>query len=183
MFGRQGKLVNLVPIDKQRHLENVYRWLNDPEVTTGLKVGAFPLTRSSEEEWFDRMGASRTDAVFAIELLEDGRHIGMTGVHQIDFRHGTCVTGSFIGSPEDRSKGYGTDMVMARSAFCFDVLGLRLLKSGHYSGNEASRRMQEKCGYVPYGLLKEAFFSNGKYLDMVLTCLHRSRWQEFSGLR
>ncbi len=34
-FGWEGALVRLVPLDKDKHLANAMRWLNDPDVTDG----------------------------------------------------------------------------------------------------------------------------------------------------
>lgn len=66
--GWEGDKVRLVPLDKERHLENALRWMNDPALTRWLVGGDFPLTRLQEEAFFDRMmREGDKNAFFAVE--------------------------------------------------------------------------------------------------------------------
>ncbi len=175
-FGWDGEKVRLVPIDKARHLENCIQWMNDPEVTEWLLVGDHPMTKIAEEEWFDRVSkADSNQVVFAIETL-DGRHLGMSGIHDIDYRHGTAVTGTVLGDKSQWGKGYGTDAALVRARYCFEVLGLRMLYSAVFVGNDRSLRMQEKAGYLQYGVAPRRFWKRGAYRDEILTYLSRENW-------
>ena len=44
-IGWSGENVRLVPLDYERHYENCYRWINDPEVSEWLAVGDEPIGR------------------------------------------------------------------------------------------------------------------------------------------
>ncbi len=180
-YGWEGEKTRLVPLDKDRHLENCMRWVNDPEVTEWLLIGDFPMTRLAEEEWFDRFckGAPK-DIVFAIETL-DGEHLGTSGIHQIDFRHGTAKTGSLIGEIAQWDKGFGTDAALVRARYCFEVLGLRLLQSAVLGGNERSLRMQAKAGYKECGRIPGKWWKRGAYRDEIVTFLDREGWLEALG--
>jgi RimJ/RimL family protein N-acetyltransferase len=185
--GWSSERLRLVPLDEERHFENCLRWINDPDVNEWLAVGDLPITRAAEREWFERASKqSETDVTFAIETLE-GRHIGQSGVHFISYKHGTALTGSFIGDPQERGKGYGTEAAVLRAWFCFHVLGLRILTSEYIGGNERSKRMQEKAGYVEYGRLPSSFWKRGEHRDKVKTYLTRERFfelhPEWSGKR
>lgn len=176
-LGWEGKKVRLVPLDFDKHFENCYKWINDPEVNEWLGVGDLPMSRLAEKEWFEaRQKSSNPTIALAIETL-DGVHIGQTGLHNIDLRNGTANTGSFIGDKENRGKGYGTDAARVRSWYCFHVLGLRMLYSEYFAGNEFSNRMQEKAGYKQYGVKPKAMWKRGEYRDMVLTYLSREDWE------
>lgn len=176
-FGWEGELVRLVPLDEDKHLENYIRWINDPEVTDGLLVGDLPMTRLAEKEWFERASKlSKTDISFAIETLE-GLHLGSSGIHQIDYQSGTCLTGSFIGDKAQWGKGYGTDAARVRARYCFEVLGLRMLYTAYLEGNDKSRRMSEKNGYVECGRYYKRYWKRGEYRDEVLMYLDRSTWE------
>jgi RimJ/RimL family protein N-acetyltransferase len=179
-FGWEGDLVRLVPLDEERHLENAIRWMNDPEVTHWLLVGDFPMTRLMEKDYFDRqMRGSETEVAFAIETLE-GRHIGFSGLHNIDWRNRVAVTGSLIGEKEEWGKGYGTDAARVRARYCFDVLGLRLLLSSHLDDNHRSARMQEKAGYRECGRTPKRYWKRGAYHDEIRTYLDRETWSSLS---
>lgn len=180
-YGWEGKLVRLVPIDKAKHLDNFVAWMNDPDVTEWLAVGDFPLSRLAEEEWVDaRSKFSQEEVVFAVETL-DGKHIGSSGVHGINYRYGTAQTGSLIGVKELWGKGYGTDAAIVRARWAFDVAGLRRLYSSILDGNERSLKMQLKTGYVECGRMPEKFWKRGKYRDEILTTLSRDRFHELHG--
>ena len=176
-IGWEGEKVRLVPLDFDRHFENCYRWINDPEVNEWLAIGDFPMSRLAEKEWFEeRQKSTCPELAMAIETL-DGVHIGNTGVHRIDFRNGTAITGSLIGDPAERGKGYGTDAAKVRAWYCFHVLGLRMLYSEYLAGNDLSKRMQEKSGYKQYGVRPQAIWKRGEHRDMVLTYLSREDWE------
>jgi RimJ/RimL family protein N-acetyltransferase len=177
-IGWSGKNVRLVPLEFERHFENCYRWINDPEVSEWLAVGDEPIGRLAEKEWFESCEKGRPDEItFAIETL-DGRHIGQSGIHRINHKHGIALTGSFIGEADERGKGYGTEAAVLRAWYCFHVLGLRLLTSEYIGGNERSKRMQEKAGYIEFGRLPQGFWKRGEHRDLVKTYLTRERFYE-----
>lgn len=179
-YGIEGKKVRLVPVNMERHMENCVRWLNDPEVTANLAIGAYPLTMAAERAYFENLEkGSKTDVVFAIETLE-GRHIGMSGVHQIDMVSRTAKTGSLIGETELHGQGLGTESAKLRAKYCFDVLNLRVIYSEFLDGNEKSKRMQEKCGYRIWGVKPAAIYKNGRYYDLHETVLFREEWEKLN---
>lgn len=177
-IGWSGERVRLVPLDCDRHFENCYRWINDPDVSEWLAVGDLPMSRLAEKEWFEKaQRASDSQIHFAIETTE-GRHIGNSGLFAISHVHGTALSGSLIGEAADRGKGYGTEAAVVRAWYAFHVLGLRQLYSEYLGGNELSRRMQEKAGYVEWGVKPAAFWKRGQFRDLVETVLTRERFFE-----
>lgn len=175
-FGWQGERIRLVPADVDRHLENYFQWLNDPEVTSGLLVGHRPLTRLNELEYLKNVGNDPTFVTFAIETL-DGVHIGGTGIHEIDHVHRTAQTGIFIGDKSYWGQGYGVDVVRTRTRYCFEQLGLQLLRSSHLGGNLLSRNMLLKAGYREIGVWPKRYWRNGQYRDEHLFALLREDWE------
>jgi len=177
-FGWEGEKVRLVPLDYDKHFENYIKWLNDPAVTENLALTELPLTRIAEKEWFDQASSSSPqNIVFAIETL-GGKHLGSSGIHNVDHLHGTATTGSFIGDTHEWGKGYGLDAAKVRSRFCFERLNLRLLRSSYFEGNERSERMQIAAGFVEIGRWPKAIYRAGRYRDEILMCLTRDRWEE-----
>lgn len=174
-FGLEGRLVRLVPIDLDRHEENYFRWVNDPEVSQNLMV-EYPITRLAERGFLESVsGMGGTDVVFPIELL-DGAHIGTSGIHRIDHVQKSAVTGSFIGEAQYRGKGYGTEAAILRAHYCFYRLGLRQVYSSFIGTNEASLAMQRKVGYEIYGVRPAALWKCGEWQDETLTVLTRDRF-------
>ena len=170
-FGWEGELVRLVPLNKEKHLENAVLWLNDPDVPQWLLVGDYPLTQLAEEAYFDRFNEiNEKDIGWAIETL-DGEHIGFSGLHQINHFHKTAISGTFLGNKEFWGKGYGTDAARVRARYAFEVLGLRMIESGILEGNERSIKMQEKVGYTVVGRIPKKYWKRGAYRDSIVTLL------------
>ena len=51
--GWEGEKIRLVPMERQRHLDNAVTWINDPEVTRWTIVGDMPVTKVAEHEFFE----------------------------------------------------------------------------------------------------------------------------------
>jgi RimJ/RimL family protein N-acetyltransferase len=175
-LGWEGEKVRLVPLDKERHMDNILAWMSDPEVTEWTLIGDLPVTRLAEEDFFNRVtgptGNHPTDIVLAIETLE-GQHIGVAGIHRIEWRHGVAVTGTFIGPEEFRGRGYGSDAARTRARYAFDVLGLRLLVSEVIADNTGSLKMLKRAGYVETGRIPRRYWKRGAYRDVVLLVAER----------
>lgn len=170
--GWEGELVRLVPLDKAKHLENALVWMNDPEVTAWTFQGDFPLTRLAEEEFFAQAGRDDTSIGFAVETLA-GEHIGFSGLHRIEWRHGAAVTGTIIGRRDLWGKGYGADAAKVRTRYAFEVLGLRLLLSDVMAENTGSLRMLQKAGYREVGRIPRRWWKRGAFRDSVILVAER----------
>ena len=75
--------------------------------------------------------------------------------------------GYWIGEPY-WNKGYATKATNLLMDFAFNQLGLNKLWCGYYDGNEASKRVQEKCGFkYQYTIHDMPCYVDG-YPDMVI---------------
>lgn len=176
-FGWEGEKVRLVPLEKERHFDDCVRWLNDPEVTAWTLIGDFPLTRVAEQDFFDRVSRPNdTDVVFAIETFEE-EHIGMTGIHNISFRHGTGMTGTLIGRKQLWRHGYGSDAIAIRTRYAFESLGLRLLLTEVLVGNVGSLRALQKNGYREVGRIPGRYWKRGAHRDAIQLAIARDEWK------
>lgn len=166
IVGLRGDKVRLVPPDKTKHYDNALRWFNDPEVVRFL-LNVTGVTPGSESEWFDRVQKRDHDFAWAI-IDPDGRHIGFTGIHGINWRLRLGTTGTVIGEKDAWGKGYGSDSMRVRTRFAFETLGLHRLQSEARIDNVASQRALEKTGYKREGIARKKLFWEGKWFDTVL---------------
>ncbi len=81
--------------------------------------------------------------VFAIRLKETGRPIGI--ILCFDEHGGACEMGYAIGSAY-WGRGYAAEAAREFLRYCFRVKGMERVCASYFSGNEASRRVMEKCG-------------------------------------
>lgn len=177
--GWTGEKVRLVPLDRERHIDNALAWINDPELTARTQVGDFPIARSTEEAYFDHCTSqpalSPSEIHFAVETL-DGVHVGMCGILKIDWRHGVGETGTLIG-PDFRGKGYGRDAVRVRTRYAFEAAGLRLLLAQVFADNIPSKRALLAAGYREVGVIPQRQWKRGAYRDMIQLALLREWWE------
>ncbi len=176
MFGPvlRGSRVTLRPPDDSdppRYVE----WLADLEVTRYL-AQRMGMALSQEEEFFKRMGESKTDVVWTIEA--DGRAIGITAIHQIDWQNSHAVTGTNIGDKTAWRKGYGSEAMALRTEYAFRWLNLHKLSSSALAENAPSRRALAKAGYREIGTEREHFFREGRWQDHWLCEVLRSDWEK-----
>ncbi|HEX8500721.1 MAG TPA: GNAT family protein [Pyrinomonadaceae bacterium] len=175
-YGWEGELVRLVPPDKARHSANVQLWMNDPDMTETILSGDVPTTRAAEDEFFDKVcaqpGPHPTDVLFAVETLA-GEHVGLAGLHDINYRHGVAKTGTIIGPTEARGLGYGSEAARLRTRYAFEVLGLRMLISEVFAENTASLRMLARAGYREVARLPRRYWKRGAFRDSVVMVAER----------
>jgi ribosomal-protein-alanine N-acetyltransferase len=76
-------------------------------------------------------------------------------------------------NPESRGKGYMTEAVRLLTAYLFDLHNVNRIQLTVMEGNEGSRRVAQKCGFKSEGVLRQAFFQKGRFVDIELFSLLR----------
>jgi RimJ/RimL family protein N-acetyltransferase len=165
IVGLRGERVRLVPSDRTLHLENAYRWLNDPEITATLAVH-HGVTRRMEEDFFDRIECDRTTDLHWAIHDESDCHIGFTSLHGLGGWNRTATGGLFLGERSAWGRGYATDAVRVRNRFGFEEVGLHRIE-GH-TINPAMARVYEKCGYSREGSARQKLWRSGRWHDAAL---------------
>ena len=94
-------------------------------------------------EEFDFSSYPGRQDLFAIRLKETGRLIGI--ISCFDERDGSCEIGYGIGSGY-WNRGYATEAVGRFLEYLFREKGMQTVYASFFSGNDASRRVMEKCG-------------------------------------
>ena len=84
--------------------------------------------------------------LFAIRLKSTGRLIGIIDFFvEPDSKENACEIGYGIGSSY-WNNGYATEAAKAFIDYCFNELGFDTVYASFFEGNEASKRVMEKCG-------------------------------------
>ncbi|MDQ6722233.1 MAG: GNAT family N-acetyltransferase [Candidatus Dormibacteraeota bacterium] len=168
----EGKLVQLRP-PRADDAAVVLTWFEDMEVTRFLLL-RHPPSIDAEKEWLDKMARSEENVVWIGEY--EGRAVGATAIHQIDWKNGIGTTGTVIGDKAVWGKGLGRELMALRSRYAFTQLPLRKLKSAYLEGNEASARAQAAAGYRVVGRHRADRFVDGVWVDEVITEVIRDDW-------
>jgi RimJ/RimL family protein N-acetyltransferase len=170
----QGKLVRLRP-PRAGDADVIVTWFEDLEVTRFILLH-FPPSIVMETEFLDRMAKSQEDVFWVVE--HDGRAVGVTAIHQINWKNGSGTTGTNIGDKSLWGKGLGREVMQLRCRFAFTQLPFRKLKSAYFDGNEASAKAQAAAGYREVGRYRADQFIDGKWVDQVVTEVLREDWEK-----
>ena len=128
--------------------EELYRYASDPDV--GPPAGWPPHTSVDNSRGIIRNVLSRQET-YAV-CLKEGTPIGSIGLHlnghtDMTERDDECELGYWIGKP---FWGQGLIPEASRELLrhAFEQLGMRAVWCGYYDGNEKSRKVQTKLGFV-----------------------------------
>lgn len=148
-------------------------WFANVEVTRYL-IMRFPPSLQMEEEWFKRTAES-ADTVYWV-MKVDGRTVGSSALHAIDWMNRHATTGTIIGDPADWGQGYASEATHLRTAFAFQELGLERLETESYAGNTGMHRALERSGYRSIGRRRKQQWAGGQWHDTLLFELLRDDW-------
>jgi RimJ/RimL family protein N-acetyltransferase len=162
-----GKLVRLRRYEKE-DLDRVLGWINDREITRFLSA-RYPFSRAQEEDWIDRVSKQPPSEglSLAIELLSDSRHIGSIGLHEVRWEDRHTTLGIVIGEKDCWGKGYGTDAIVTLLRFAFNEMNLHRVTLDVLTDNDRAIASYRKCGFVPEGTLRQAYYQEGRYKDLL----------------
>lgn len=176
-----GKMVRLRAVERE-DIPRFVRWLNDPEVIENLLTNS-PLSHAMEEKWFDhQLEIPPTQGqVLAIEALSNGEwvHIGNCGLHNIEAVNRCAEFGIFIGDKSFWNQGLGTEATRLMVKHGFEDLNLNSIYLNVYVTNPRAIKAYEAAGFVKEGVLREAAFKNGHYIDVILMSILHSEWKGF----
>ena len=109
--------------------------------------------------------------LFAIRLKETGRLIGI--ILYFDGTEESCEIGYGIGSGY-WNKGYATEAVGCFLDYLFSEKGFRTVYASFFSGNDASRRVMEKCGMTYSRSAEKELSYLGVERDLIYYSISRS---------
>lgn len=175
----KGKKTILRPLNKETDLQSCLRWINDQEVIQYISV-YLPSSKQDEEKWFDNLQKRKEDVVLGIETL-DNAFIGITGLHNINWKDRTAVHGVLIGEKKYWGRGYGTDANMVLLNYAFNTLNLRKICSSVIVFNERSINYHATCGYQIEGTRRRQVYKKGKYWDVIFLGVFKEEWLLASG--
>jgi RimJ/RimL family protein N-acetyltransferase len=170
-----GPNVVLRPPEKE-DVPVIVPWVNDQEVTRGTRHYR-PMTVACEEKWLAQVAESETSLVLGIVPRGTGQMIGLTGLHQMDFRCRKTEFGILIGAREEWGKGYATEATRLMVEHAFQTLNFNRVMLHVYEFNERAIGIYERIGFRREGRLRQDFYRDGRYWDTLVMGLLRAEWE------
>jgi RimJ/RimL family protein N-acetyltransferase len=159
-------LVTLRPL-AETDVDSIMTWVNRPEIVGNLAAfSGAAMTRDEELAWIRRTLAS-ADRVWSVFATDDDRYLGQVGIHQIHARSKVGRLGAVIASAGEMGKGLGSAAIRAALDRGFGELGLHKLWLMVFRTNERGQRLYKRLGFVEEGILREEYFHEGLWHDMV----------------
>jgi len=163
----------------ERHLPAFEGMLDDPDVQrfTRLPVSAppgFPRT------WLARYEQGRCDGTSEAFAVEDeaGEFLGCVMAFGIEEEARTGELGYLVAAGA-RGRGVGTAALRLLTEWGFTERGLVRLELMISVGNEASKLVAERAGYVREGVLRSLYVKEGVREDHELwSCLPSDEWRD-----
>ena len=169
-----GNLVTLGPI-LPADFNSLFLWADDIDAARLNETYRPAVWKAQEDFWFNR-GNDSTRIAFAIRKLGAATIIGYVQINQIDAVSRSATVGLRIGDVANRGLGYGTDAMRLAMHYCWNHLNLSRITLVVFATNVGAIRLYANLGFVTEGLLRQAVFIDGAWVDLVLMgLLHPSR--------
>lgn len=159
--------------------EELYLYAKDPAI--GPMAGWPPHTSVENSRAIIRTVLSAPET-YAVVLRETGKPVGSAGILSAERRGAPMQTGEaeigyWIGKPY-WGRGLMPEAVRELLRRCFEDLNSPTVWCGYYDGNEKSRRVQEKCGFVYHHTKPDQPCKlMGDVRTEYFTCMSRDRWE------
>lgn len=144
----------------------LFRWINDRD-TVVFNAPFRPVARADHERWFEAIRQAPDVRIFAIVERAGPRVVGTCQLLNISAAHRSAELQIRIGEPDARDRGLGTQAVRLLLQHGFTELRLHRIALTVRADNLRAIRAYEKCGFAREGLLRDAAFIEGRYVDLV----------------
>ncbi len=169
--------VALRPVD-EIDVDNILTWVNDQSVVGNLaSFAGAPLTRDDELAWVRKVRTSADERVFTVTDAQDSRYLGQVGLHQIFWRSRLARAAAIIARKNDHGRGYGSAAIAALLDVAFHELELHKVWLMVFRTNERSLRTWRRVGFKDEGVLRDEYFHEGAWHDMVRLGMLRHEWR------
>ena len=128
---------------------------------------------TSEEDAQDRMARTvkfeeTHPYCWLVYEKASGQAIGFAGREEVE--EGVYEDMGVALGPEFVGKGYGKQIINAMADYAKDELGAKKMLLSYRTGNEASKRLQESCGFTYSHSVDREDPRNGESYVLVYTC-------------
>lgn len=134
---------------QEQDADELYEYAKDPDVGP---IAGWPVHTSVENSRDIIRNVLSVPETYAVCLKEDGKAIGSVGLKlkgstDMTDREDECELGYWLGKPL-WGQGLIPEACRELLRYAFEELRMRAVWCGYYDGNEKSKRVQQKLGFV-----------------------------------
>jgi len=169
-----GEKIYLRPVEPE-DAKFLSKGENDPIVREALFL-ALPISLSNEQEKIEQLIKSKEAIVLIIVEKEADKPVGQTAFFRIDYISRAAVFYIAILDPACWSKGLGSEATQLMVDCAFKTLNLNRIQLHVCAENTAAIKIYQRVGFQQEGVLRQAMFRNGNYVDFWVMGILRSDW-------
>lgn len=169
-----GDRVDLRPLDVT-DAPRLVAILNDPAVRRTLATDR-PISLAAEQEFITALARSKDQVLLGIAEKPGAQLAGVCGLNHLGDAARQAEFGIFLAA-EAAGKGLGQEATRLIVGYGFDTLNLNRIWLHVFADNARAIHVYEKVGFRTEGVLRQAGFRGGRYLDVVSMALLRAEWR------
>lgn len=145
----------------------LFKWINDRKLV--LFNSAYrPVHERTHREWLQGLAARQDLVAFAVRTVPGRRLIGTCQLTSISATHRSADLQIRMGDDRTRGQGLGLAAVRQLVEFGFRDLNLNRIALQVFATNGRAIKTYERAGFTIEGLLREAAFVDGEFIDVVV---------------
>ncbi|MFD0701802.1 GNAT family N-acetyltransferase [Myroides pelagicus] len=158
-----------------------YQWRQDEVYKQGVVSQVRYSNLESERQWIINSIENHNkgkEVRLAVIEKDSGRLIGLVYLTNINYINRTGIMGYMIGESNARGKGYAKEAVLQLLHYVFQQLGINRVSANVLATNQRSLSAMKKIGFIQEGILREAIFRNGHFIDLISFSILKSDFYE-----
>jgi RimJ/RimL family protein N-acetyltransferase len=134
------------------------------------------------EEWVDSLRKENRRSRVAYGIFSDGKEVGIVSLHDIDYICRNFFCGIYVAERSEKYKGVDNIASQLALDFAFNAMGMNRVELEVLQNNTNAIHLYEKIGFGGEGLKRDAFFADGKVLDVKVMSILKKEFNMDDGL-
>lgn len=131
-------------------------------------------------EWYGSRAGHVDRLDLAVVDRSTGKYVGEVVLNELDVNNNSCSFRIALGAT-GQDRGFGTEATRLVLGHAFDRVGLHRISLEVYAFNPRARRVYEKVGFRPEGVLRDALLWEGERYDAHVMSILAPEWREHRG--
>ncbi len=152
---------------ERKDIHIINSWRNKKELIDQLGATFRYINIDVDVSWYDNYMNNRNSNVRCVIIEEDCDDIiglvSLTGINQLNQSAEFHI---MIGDGDNQGKGAGYFAVNEMLKHAFNNLNLHRIELTVLVSNERAQKLYEKVGFIKEGMLRQAYYKNGKFVDV-----------------
>jgi len=176
----KGKTIYLRTPSKDDISKSWYQWFSDSETTEFLADRWWPNSVEAQESFYEHMITNKSSLVLSVCDIKTDAHIGVCSLGSINWVHRNADIALVIGDKKFKNGMVAVETMSLLIKIAFKRLNLLNLRSVYVESHPHTPNLMKLFKFKKVGILKEYFFHNKEYVDMIIAQLQRTDWHKIN---